>query len=68
MDFFVGDVATNWLFIIKLILEVDCLKGLFASLSPYRPEFEPRLVHVGFVVDEFELSLFSNGYFGFLFQ
>jgi len=67
MDFIVGDVATNWLFIIKLIMAIECLKGLVAGLSSHRPEFEPRLVHVGFVVDEFQLRLFSSGYFGFLF-
>jgi hypothetical protein len=64
----VGDVATDCLFIIKLILAVDCLKGLLSGVSPRRPDFDHRLVDVGSVVDEFELRLFSSGYFSFLFQ
>lgn len=51
MEFIVVDVATNWLFVIKLILAVDCLKDLVSGLSPHWPEFQHRL-DVGFVVED----------------
>jgi hypothetical protein len=41
------------------------LRWLVAGLSPWGPEFVPRSIHVGFVVDKVALGQFFSEFFGF---
>jgi hypothetical protein len=42
--------------LIMVYLAVPWLRRLVAGLSPWRPEFTPRSIHVGFVVDKVALG------------
>jgi hypothetical protein len=46
-------------------MAVPWLRSLVAGLSPQRPGFEPRSIHVGFVVDEVALDRFFSEFVGF---
>jgi hypothetical protein len=41
---------------VTLLLAVPWLRRLVAGLSPRRPRFDPRPVHLGFVVDKVALG------------
>jgi hypothetical protein len=58
-----GRPRTKWL---EEVRAVPWLRRLVAGLSPRRPGFDLRSVHVGFVVDKVALGRFFPEYFGFL--
>ena len=47
------------------VMAVPRLRRLVAGLPPWRPEFDPGSVHVGFVRDEVAMGQVFPEYFGF---